>query len=258
MGSQTTQVYDDVIGRVLARELMPGDRINERDLQDRLELSTTPVREAIIALEATGIAQRKPRSGARITSLDLEGLIKLIEVHAEIEGSIASRAARRINTAQAKHLEQAVQACHGFNASDTPRQVQYFDLNLSFHRCLTQAAGNEHLQAALHFTGNRLIGYLAARHALPQEPLRSAADHQNICQAVLDSNADKARDLMINHVVFDSNLALDIMNGLNDARVVPPPLPGPGTPAGKAPTPAGKAPRPTGPRISPILPKGRQ
>jgi DNA-binding GntR family transcriptional regulator len=240
MGSQANQVYDDVIGRVLSRQLIPGDRIDERDLQDRLGLSATPVREAIIALDATGIVQRRPRSGARITSLDLEGLIKLIEVHAEIEGTIASRAARRINSDQARHLEQTVQACLDFNDPARPQKTLYFDLNLNFHWALTSAAGNEHLQNALYFTGNRLIGYLAARHALPGEPARSATDHQKICEAVLDSNADKARDLMVNHVIFDNNLALDIMNGLNDARVSP----------SQPKTAPAKPPRPAGPHIS--------
>ncbi|MEW2915119.1 GntR family transcriptional regulator [Leisingera sp. JC11] len=218
MGAQADQVRDDILGRVRSRELMPGDRIDETDLRERLSLSGTPVREALISLEATGIVQRIPRGGARITSLDLEGLMKMIEVLAEIEGAVVYRAARRINTAQAEILQQATQACldHA-NGKEQPHD-SYYDVNLAFHTALVEAAGNQHLEEVTYQVGNRLIGYLSARHNLPGEPQRSANDHVAICEAVLEAKGDLARDLMIRHVIFSDTLALDVMNAMRNAN----------------------------------------
>lgn len=214
MGAQAIQVRDDILGRVLARQLLPGDPIDESDLRRRLDLSGTPVREALIALEAAGVVERRPRSGARITALDLEGLMKMIEVLAEAEGAVAFRAARRINPAQAATLDRATRACARFAAGDAAAGTDYFDLNQAFHRALIEAAGNEYLEQAVYQTANRLIGYLGARHGLPGEAARSARDHAEISAAVRDADGDKARDLMIRHVSFSDTLALDVINAL--------------------------------------------
>lgn len=217
MGIQADQVRDDIIGRVLGRDLMPGDRIDETDLRTRLGLSGTPVREALISLEASGVIQRRPRGGARIMALDLEGLVKMVEALAEAEGAVAYRAARRINAVQARALEQAADACEAFVRYPDAAHDPYFDLNLGFHRALIDAAGNEFLEQAVYHNANRLIGYLSARHDLPGEPRRSARDHRAICDAVLAADGDRARDEMIRHVTFSDTLALDVMNAVQPA-----------------------------------------
>jgi DNA-binding GntR family transcriptional regulator len=219
MGTQADQVRDDIIGRVLARNLMPGDRIDEADLRERLQLSGTPVREALISLEASGVIQRRPRDGARITALNLEGLIKMVEALAEAEGAVAYRAARRINSEQARLLARATEACEAFAENGGPAQGSYFDLNLAFHRALIAAAGNEYLEQAVYHHANRLIGYLSARHDLPGEPLRSARDHRVICDAVLAAEGDRARSEMIRHVNFSDATALDVMNTLRPGDI---------------------------------------
>lgn len=191
---------------------MPGDRIDEAELRARLSLSGTPVREALISLEAAGIVERIPRGGARILELSLEGLVQLVETLAEIEGAIAYRAARRINPHQAAALEEAAQACAARAGTHPPGDPGYYDVNLAFHMALVNAAGNEHLKQTVFNIGNRLIAYLSARHALPGEAQRSARQHADICRAVLASDGDLARELMIQHVIFNDTLALDVMN----------------------------------------------
>lgn len=217
MGAQADQVQDDILQRVLSRKLLPGDRIDEMDLRERLSLSGTPIREALIALETANVVERRPRDGARIASLDLESLMKLIEVLAESEGAIANLAARRINPDQARMLEQKLEACTDFAAGRCAAATDYFDLNLDFHTSLIVAAGNEHMGRSVFAVGNRLIAYLSARHNLPGEPARSAADHERIAAAVLDGNAEQARSLMIDHVMFNDRLAIDVMNMMKGA-----------------------------------------
>ncbi len=214
MGHQATQVRDDIVNRVLARELNPGDRIDEVDLKERLSLSGTPIREALIHLEAEGIVERRPRGGALIVSLDLEGLIKMTEALAELEGSVAALASRRINRTQASRLETCVKDCLDHANGSREFQASYFDLNVAFHVSMAEAAGNEHMAKSLFNVGNRLVAYLATRHDLPGEPLRSARDHQAIFGAVLDADGPKARDLMIAHTVFSDGMALDVTNAL--------------------------------------------
>jgi DNA-binding GntR family transcriptional regulator len=212
MGTQADQVRDDIIDRVQARLLLPGDVIDEDELRSRLKLSSTPVREAIIALEATGVIERRPRAGARIVQLDLEGLVKLLEAHAEAEGAVAYRAARRVNPAQAKEIERTLIACEKFDEGNLDPSNNYFDLNMVFHHALMDAAGNSYLSEMLFQRGNRLIGYLCARHRLAGEAKRSAADHRLIYRAIMDGDCDRARSTMISHVMMNDAKVLDVMN----------------------------------------------
>lgn len=214
MGAQADLVREDIIDRILSRALLPGDKIDEEDLRSRLSLSGTPIREAFISLESAGLIERKPRGGALLARLDFERLMKLIEVLAEAEGSVAYYAARRINPSQAKVLEETSRACTAFAEGDRPPGKRYFDLNLDFHRALIAASGNEFLEEYVYHVGNRLIAYLEARHRLPGEYERSAHDHRLICEAVLSSNGDKARSLMMQHVTFSDTSGLDVMNAL--------------------------------------------
>ncbi|MBU3031873.1 GntR family transcriptional regulator [Paracoccus marinaquae] len=212
MGAQADQVRDDILARVQGRLLMPGDRIDEVDLRERLRLSVTPIREALIALETLGVVERRPRDGARIAALDAEGLMKMIEVLAEAEGALAFRAARRINPAQAERLQQAARACRDWLKAGTGDG--YYDLNLDFHRSIMAAAGNEYLSQMALGAANRLIGYLAARHRLLGEAEASVRDHEEITSAILDAAGDRARALMIAHVSFSDTMALDVINAL--------------------------------------------
>jgi DNA-binding GntR family transcriptional regulator len=169
-------------------------------------------------LETSGVVERRPRDGARIAALDLEGVIKLVEVLAETEGTIAFLAARRINPGQAANLKRAAQACTDFAEGRGPQGLNYYDLNLDFQTCLFAASGNEHMEQAVRLVANRLVAYLAARHALPNELQRSAKDHEEITQAILNGEAELARSLMVDHIIFSDRLAIDVMNAMRTEK----------------------------------------
>lgn len=215
MGQQASQVRQDILDRVLTRRLLPGDRVDEDDIRDRLGLSGTPIREALISLETSGVIERRPRHGAYIAALDLEGLIKSVELLAETEAAVAFRAAQRINPHQAAELQTAAHDCLSFVQNPAQFSSEYYDLNMRFHRALIAAAGNEYLEHAVFQVSSRLIAYLACRHTLPGEPERSANEHLAIMKAVLDSDGNTARELMIKHVTFSDTRALDVLNTMS-------------------------------------------
>lgn len=216
MGVQADQVREDIIARIQARKLTPGERIDEDEIRERLGLSSTPIREAIIALEAQGLVERRPRAGVYVTALDLGAFVQLLEAHAEAEGALAYRAARRATPAQITRLEAALAACEDFAAS-SGSGAEYYDLNLAFHHALFACAGNDWLSQSALRSGNILLGYLFARHCLPGEAARSAAEHREIAEAVVAGGATQARQLMIAHVLMKDEQILDVFNQVSPA-----------------------------------------
>lgn len=218
MGAQADQVRDDIIARIQNRSLMPGMRLDEVEIRARLGLSGTPIREALIALETEGLVVRRPRAGVYVTALDLENIVQLLEAHAEAEGALAYRAARRATPGQLKNLEAALNACQA-NAKEPDGKTNYYDLNLAFHQALFACAGNAYLTRAALRSGNILLGYLFARHQLSGEAQRSAEEHRAIFDAVVVGDADTARSLMIDHVLMHHEQMLDVLNNVSDCSV---------------------------------------
>lgn len=212
MGTQADQVRNDIVSRIHKRTLLPGDSIDEAELRTRLRLSGTPVREALIALEAIGIVERKPRRGACIRSMSLAEFVRLLEAHSEAEGALAHKAARRANTQQLQKLEEVTLACEEYARKPDSNADDYYDLNINFHSALYDAAGNEFLADSAYRTGSILLAYLSVRHSLKGEMTRSAAGHREIFEAIKDGDPARARDLMIAHVMMDDVQLLDVVN----------------------------------------------
>ena len=216
MSNQTEQIREDILQRLAQRELMPGDLVDESDLKTRFSVSGTPIREALLMLEAEGIVERRRRGGPIITVLEYETLVKLVEVMAEIESTCAALACSRINSDQATTLMEAAQACLEFADSGRNPVRAYYQLNLKFHFAMHAAAGNEIMGEQAVGVGRRIFPYLAIRNELPGQQVISANEHLEIAKAILDGNADRARDLVINHDVFSNRIGLAVMHAIRD------------------------------------------
>ena len=212
MTSQTEEVKNDIISRLISRELLPGDPVDESGIQERLGISATPVREALIALDADGVVERRRRGGAIVTQVGFEDLIKYNEALAEVEGAIAAHASERISPTQATALQKVTDACLEYVANPGHTAKEYNKLNVAFHAALSSASGNEFLQETARKLERKIYPYLAFRLDLPAERVRSANEHKDVCAAVLSGDGAKARDLMRRHVMFSNDTALTILN----------------------------------------------
>ena len=97
MAGQSDTVINAILNDIESGKLNPGDSIGEPELADRLEVSRTPLREAMIQLETAGLITRLPRKGAVVFKPTLEEFLAILEVHAKLEGQAAGLAARRLS-----------------------------------------------------------------------------------------------------------------------------------------------------------------
>lgn len=212
MSSQTDTVEADIIARILSRQLLPGDRIDDADLRERLGVSATPVREAFMRLDAKRIITRRSSGGVFLTRLDLADLLRLNEALSEIEGAIAFHAAQRISRAQLGVLETAIARCEAAGQDAN----LYYDANIDFHCGLIAACANPALQEAAYGFALRIIGYIVAKLDLPGQIEKSNLEHRRIHEAVASGQPDLARDLMIRHIKISDTVAIGIMGRMAD------------------------------------------
>jgi DNA-binding GntR family transcriptional regulator len=124
--------------------LLPGDSINESELESLHQVSKTPIREALIQLQSEGLITSLPRGGMIVAKMSLQQLLSLWELLAELEGAAAKLCCQRISSEEL----QALCAIH----KESELLVQAQDAtgwqvsNLKFHEAIYQATRNPYLR----------------------------------------------------------------------------------------------------------------
>jgi DNA-binding GntR family transcriptional regulator len=212
MGSQTDQIVDRIVREIEHGTLMPGDVLEEKALVSRFGVSRTPVREALLQLDALGILKRKPRGGAEVFKPNLEEFLAILEVHAKLEGHAAGLAARRLSAEDGRALEQACLACdthlaqHGDGDPDL-----YYLANLDFHRLVAIASHNPVLFETIKVNARKLLAYYRARYRYKGSIAKSALEHRKIAELIMDRDSAAAEEMMVSHVMFDTVTAMDLI-----------------------------------------------
>lgn len=178
--------------------LLPGDPIDEADWARRHQVSRTPVREALIQLQAQGLIHSQPRGGMVVAKMDLRQLLALWELLAELEGVAARLACQRITPAELATLQSAHQGSQSvMEAEDTAGWQEH---NLRFHEQIYQASRNPFLRQEVLRLRARTGFY--RRHAFGAlGRIRASFDqHAQILQAFEQADPQAAHQAMIGHM----------------------------------------------------------
>jgi DNA-binding GntR family transcriptional regulator len=135
-------LYEEVAellrGRIFSRELAPGNWIDELKIAAELEISRTPLREAIKVLATEGLITMKMRRGAYVTEVNDKDLRDVFHLMAVLEADAAGTATRAATDAQIEELA----AIHQQLEKSTKDRVQFFKINEAFHVKLLEVANN--------------------------------------------------------------------------------------------------------------------
>lgn len=205
--------YEELRKLLLGGEVRPGQRLSHRSLAKDLGLSRSPVREALLALEAEGLIEHRPQSGVYLREVSPRELEELYDMREIIEPYAAERAARMADTAQ---LEQLRGTCEEFAEIvkrrdlnrwlDAPENRRYLStLDRDFHTTILIASNN---RIARRFFENAQVlslvvswNFMKADSAtLAARAIPTAKEHREIYEAIRKREPAKAAKLMRAHV----------------------------------------------------------
>jgi DNA-binding GntR family transcriptional regulator len=176
----------------------PGERLDERSLAKRFDVSRTPVREALKLLAATGLVTLRARQGASVAKLSLPDLLDAFYVIAELEGMAAQQAARRMRPDQRQRLEKAHALCASRAEAGDPEG--FYDENFIFHEIVAEGCQNRVLQNQLQAVAGLTASYRRSVTYWPGRMLSAIPEHEAIMQAILRGDGQMACRLMREHV----------------------------------------------------------
>ncbi|WP_417686846.1 GntR family transcriptional regulator [Roseibium sp.] len=187
--TRVDSAYDRLKTDILESDLPPGFQAPEPDIAERLGMSRTPVREALIRLEAAGLVQLVPRRGAKVLALSLDDMLEICDILLVLEpAALSNMAGRTVNSDALDVLEAII--------GDLERACAEGDLDAwsiadeKFHRKLLSMSGNRRLA---EFAGQLMDQLHRGRGVLlrmQKEPVFSAQDHRDLLAAILSGEAD--------------------------------------------------------------------
>ena len=192
------QIANRLRDMIIQNELSPGDRIREREVCKELEVSRTPLREALHKLASEGLVELIPNRGAVITKPSAEEIADMLQVLGVLEAFAGERACELISDeemAEIKALQFEMLAA--FSRKD---RLKYFKLNQRIHRCIVKAARSETL-LSLHALLNARLYRIRYQSNLKNETWGSALEeHDNILEALDLRDAPKLSVLLRQHL----------------------------------------------------------
>lgn len=204
------RVYDRILEMLLDGGVEPGSRLSIDTLARQLDVSPTPVREAMVQLERTGLVTREALKGYRVAPpLGADQLDELFAARLMLEVE-----ATKLATPQSRALLPELRAAHERHEQWTQRVAaamragtasirdtqDYFAADADFHRAILAAAGNRYIMAMHSDLG-------ALTHRLRQAVIRGAndveqahAEHAAILEAFESGDPEAPREAMRAHL----------------------------------------------------------
>jgi len=190
---------------IVAGSLAAGAHLAEADLADRLQLSRTPVREALRRLQSEGLVEVVPHRGARVVdwhSFDVEGIYDL---RALIEGFVARRAATRLTAEQIGELERLCDRME--ELTDDPRLDEaeivsgFVQLNQQFHGGIAEACDAEYALPSRNMLVVLPVILQALHNYQRGDITRSHHHHRELLEAFRARDPHWAESVMTSHVL---------------------------------------------------------
>ena len=183
---------------IASGELLPGDAIDDVALAGQYKVSRTPVREALLQLQAQGLLISTPRGGSVVAKMNLQQLLSLWELLAELEGIAVRLACERMSPDEIKALVKLHRRSK--KLADKEDMDGWQDANLKFHELIYEGARNTFLRQEVLRIRSRTGVY--RRHAFGAlGRIKSSYDqHEKIISALEKRDTASACAYMADHM----------------------------------------------------------
>jgi len=188
------QVYDYLRDAINRGSLEPGAFIDQNALSAEMGISRTPLRDALIQLEAEGFVSILPRRGVVVSRLDEDTVRHLYEMIGALEGAAVVAVYDRLGPDDFARLRTLnADMVVAIDAGDFDR---YYALNLQFHDAFLDRSDNDALVRTVRTCKQRLYDFPRERAFVPEWELRSTAEHAEFLDLLESGDVRLAADYL--------------------------------------------------------------
>lgn len=210
-------VYDRIKQSILNRDLQSGMKLTVEDLTKRFNVSPTPVKEALIALEKEGLVENIPRRGAFVSVLTLKDVEEIYTLRENLEGLCGRRVIEKINDEGIEKLSNIISDSERYaKANDF---LRYEEADRNFHRTLRELTEDKRLIYFLSMLEAQLRLALPIVSTLFGRLENSLQEHKKILQSLEKRNIQNVEFYCREHIRLEKESALTELKlrGLKDS-----------------------------------------
>ncbi|MBN8962429.1 MAG: GntR family transcriptional regulator [Rhizobiales bacterium] len=203
--TRSVSITDTLRSSILAGEFKPGERIYEVNLSEQLDVSRTPIREALKVLAGEGLLDYIPNRGYHVREYSVDDIVQAYEIRAALEGLAAKRAAQLGMSAEERAIVEAAlrdgEALLNKSRLSSEDRNQYGIINTAIHSAIHAAGQSRMLRDMLR--QSQQIAPSSHRNVIAFElsdVRRRHDDHHRIYEAILCRDGGRAELLMRDHV----------------------------------------------------------
>lgn len=187
--------YSQLRKSIQTGKLKPGSRVREKEVADWLQISRTPVREALRRLEVDGLLTFEPHRGMVIAQLDHQAVMELYSMREVLEGTAAALAAQHATDAEIAAIRDMLDL-EATLGEDPERIAQH---NRQVHYAIHRAAHNRYLIKALRALRDSMA-LLTTTFQIPGRSEIARGEHQEIIDAIAGRDARAADEAARGHI----------------------------------------------------------
>jgi len=190
--SFSERAYIDIKQRILDNQLPAGHQMMESEVAELLQISRTPVREAIMRLESEGLVEVRPRHGMKVKPISVSDMQEIYALLTGLESTAAWQAASRDHLdGEIQSLQQSVKKMD--KALKAKNLVAWTEADEDFHRLLVSMSGNQRLIKLVDQFMDQVHRVRMLTIRLRPMPTQSNKDHAQVVAAIEAKDPDTAR-----------------------------------------------------------------
>lgn len=200
------QAYDEILRLIETGDAKPGEIVTERRLAEKLSMSRTPIRDALLILEGEGLLIRQGSRGLQVKQIRIEEYMDMLQIRLLLEPAIARMTAGKFPAENIRDLRSNLNELLQSTGSEADReQVRGVDEDL--HGGLAQASGNPQLAQIIQ--NLRRQTQIFDLRAMPERMEETCKEHLRLLDAIEAGDGAEAERAMTDHLelVRDSIIA---------------------------------------------------
>lgn len=205
-------VYGQLLEAIHSGAITGDDQLVQEKLAEQLQISRTPVREALLRLEQDGIVVASPRGGFALYKMSNQEVREIYQARAAIEGQAVRILASQNDAKKNAALRKTIQMEENISS---PSIRAYFDANRRIHRKMVELAENRYLLDMFDNIWNRSVSFSLFAAIEKLDLAKSLGDHLRLVDAIETGSPTVAMEAIVDHITHGFELQVQALDAKN-------------------------------------------
>lgn len=192
------RAYEQILDLILSGAAQPGELVNERRLAEALSMSRTPVRDALLMLEAEGLLLRQGNRGLQVKQMRVEDYLDALQIRLLLEPAVARLATGNVPQGRIGEIRDKIARLLATPGHEPVDRGLVREIDEDLHGLISAATDNRQLSSIIQ-TMRRQTQMFDLR-AVPERMADTCNEHLAILDALESGNGERAAEAMTGHL----------------------------------------------------------